>query len=100
MDYKIAFKSLVDDITKEPEISKETWEHFLNIYEEAVKMVAGSRIDQVIFKLMDFEEAVANGISGYTLILQRDKEVNNETWIGIFEQGQKVLKVRATLERL
>lgn len=99
MDYKVVFKSFADVATKEAALPKETWEHVLGIYEKAVQTVAGTQARQAIFELADFEEAAANGIGGYTLILQRDREAKTETWVGTFQQGQKLLKVRAALER-
>lgn len=99
MDYKIIYKSFVDVATEEAAAPKETWEKLLWAYEKALQTVAGTLIRQALFELRDFEDAIAMGIGGYTLILQRDMEAKTETWAGIFQYGQKVLKVRAVLER-
>lgn len=98
MDYKVDYISFVDLATTEVPLSKETWEQVLYAYEEALKIVAGKPVRQAILELADFKEAVANDISGYTLILQRDREDKTETWNGIFQRGEKLLKVRARLE--
>ena len=65
----------------------------------AVKRTATTLARKAWFQLEDFANAKSQGIDRFTLTVDRIDVRGQEQWWGIFEHGNKNLKVIATLEK-
>jgi hypothetical protein len=51
------------------------------------------------YELRDFFNAKDQGVEGFSLLIERKVVCHQEQWWGTFENGNKTLKIIATLEK-
>lgn len=95
---KLFYKAMIEDIQND-KCSDSEIESLLDIYTHTVKRMATTLAKKSWFELEDFSTAKSKGINRFCLTLERRKVSGQEQWWGTFENGQKKLKVIATLER-
>lgn len=95
---KLFYKAMIEDIQRD-QCSHAEVEHLLDTFTHTVKKVATTAARKAWFQLADFANAKNHGIDRFTLTVERVDIRGHEQWWGIFEYGNKKLKVIATLQK-
>lgn len=90
-------KAIIDDVTLH-NIDASLQDHFIDLFESAMKSVATTLVREAKFDTTDFATAKMRGCVGFTLMLSRTRVDSRAGWFGVFQRGDKRLDVIGHLE--
>lgn len=95
---KLFYKAMIEDIQNEKCTGVEM-EALLNTFEYTVKKMATTLARKDWYALEDYATAKQYGIDLFTIMIEPKDVLGQEQWHGVFEYGNKNLKVIGTLEK-
>lgn len=95
---RLFYKPIIEDVQNENCTDAER-EALLDAFEHTMKHVATTLARKAWFELQDYALAKKQGIDGFSLMIERENVLGQDHWTGVFENGEKSLKVIGTLER-
>ncbi len=91
---RLIYKGFIEDIKNEKCTDKEV-EKLIDVFEEAVNLMAATSEKKLSFDLKYFEKIDCTTVNSFTLNLERKPIKNFEKYIGYFECKNKNLKIFA-----
>lgn len=95
---KLFYKALIEDCVND-KCSTAEQNQLVAAFGYAVKRMATTLARKAWFDLSDFAGAKKDGIDGFSLMIEKTIHNGTEQWVGIFRNGDKNLKIIATLEK-
>lgn len=95
---RLFYKAIIEDVQNEKCTDSEC-EALLDAFEHTMKHIATTLARKAWFELQDYALAKKQGLGGFSLMIERENVLGQEHWTGIFENGDKSLKVIGMLER-
>lgn len=96
---KIYYRAIIEDVQNEKCTESEI-SSLLDVFEYAVKTIATTLAKKAWFDLKDFSTAKERGIDRFTLSLHKQTINKQEQWTGVFEYGQKKVRILGVLEKV
>ena len=95
---KLHYKALIEDCVNDKCTTAEQ-DQLVAVYGYVVKRTATTLARKAWFELADFAGAKKDGIDGFNLMIEKTITCGVEQWVGIFRNGDKNIKIIATLEK-
>ncbi len=97
MSSKMYWKPSVDDI-QNTGCSEAEVQYLCDIFESRMREMACTLCRKGFYELKDFHEADKRGLAGFTLVMEKYPHAGVEQWIGVFEEGNKKLRLFGMLD--
>lgn len=95
---KLFYKAIIGDIQNNKCTDQEL-ENLLDIFEYTIRYMATTLARKSWYELKDYATAKQRGIDRFTLVLEKRIICDQEQYWGIFEHGNRKLKVIGTLSK-